>query len=410
MKYCRKLILLFSLLIFSFFSFSQQNEYINANEKILFNAKIFTANTVQPWAEAIAIHGNKIIAVGNFDEVKKTVSASASLINMNGQTLLPGFIDSHSHSLDGGAGMLRANVNDSIFQIADLAKYAEQVRKDGTGMMENFLVIDGLNISTWSHINELSNIFNNGIYTNIPVFLRGSDGHTEWANKLVLQTAGLTKGFLNNLAAESKKYYGVNENGEPNGFVADSGFDKIDAILPADNTDWDKAAIKAMEYNNGYGITAWLEPAAGDISDTKNIYLEEYKKLSQQNKLTAHVAVVIVADANGDATAQINKLKLLQQKYKGIKNLSLLGFKIFADGVVEYPTQTAAMSIPYTNSESKGALMFDPKKFANFATLADKAKLLVHVHAIGDLAVSEALNGFQAARRAIVKKPAHPTV
>jgi len=84
----------------------------------------------------------------------------------------------------------------------------------------------------------------------------------------------------------------------------------------------------------------------------------------------------------------------LQQRYKNVEGLRILGFKIFADGVLEYPTQTAAVSIPYINSGLNGSLMFEPSKFKEFAALADKEGLLVHVHAIGDRAVTETLNGF----------------
>src|SRR6185369_8717928 len=76
------------------------------------------------------------------------------------------------------------------------------------------------------------------------------------------------------------------------------------------------------------------------------------------------------------------------------------GFKIFADGVVEYPTQTAALSKPYLNKASSGVLMFNPAKFDNFVIIADKEGLLVHIHAIGDLAVTAALDGIEAARKA----------
>ncbi len=399
MKYFR-LMFAIRFLIFSTAIYAQQTPLINSNEKIIFNAKIFTADVQQPYAEAVAIRADKIIAVGNFETVKKSVGKNAVMIDMQGQFILPGLIDSHSHSLDGGYGLTRANLFDSILTADGLAGYAQKVKNNGTGMIGNFLVIDGINISTWLHIDELRKVFDNGVYANQPVLLRGSDGHTEWGNNAVAQKAGLSKDFIQQLLPSQKKYYGTGDDGSPNGFVADSGFDKIDAVMPEENIDWNMAGEKALEYNNSLGITAWLDPAAGDISADKNDYLETYRRFSLQNKLTAHVAAVVVADANADAQTQVNKLKLLQKKYNGTKDFSVIGFKIFADGVIEYPTQTAAISEPYINSGSKGALMFNPEKFAHFVTVADKSGLLVHVHAIGDLAVTEALNGFEAARKA----------
>jgi predicted amidohydrolase YtcJ len=75
------------------------------------------------------------------------------------------------------------------------------------------------------------------------------------------------------------------------------------------------------------------------------------------------------------------------------------GFKIFADGVMEYPTQTAAMSVPYKNSGQSGALMIDPEKFKLFVTEADRDGNMVHVHAIGDRAVTVALDAYDVARK-----------
>jgi len=86
--------------------------------------------------------------------------------------------------------------------------------------------------------------------------------------------------------------------------------------------------------------------------------------------------------------------------YKNVPNLYVSGIKVFADGVVEYPSQTAHLSKPYTNTGRNGDLLFEPKKFAELCVLADKQGLIIHVHAIGDGAVKEALDGIAAARKA----------
>lgn len=372
---------------------------LNTPEKILYNANIFTADVQHPYAEAVAIKGNKIVAVGNLAEVKKLVSKEVVLIDMHGQTLLPGFADSHNHAVEGGEGLLRANVSDSVQTIAQLEKYAWEVKNNGFGMIGNFLVIDGLNIETWSDIDGLHKTFSHGKYENIPVLLRGSDGHTAWANAPLMKIAGINKAFIQSLPASTKHYFNVDANDEPNGFFADSGFYKVDAVMPDVKVDENLAAEKGLEYNTSLGITALLDPAAGHIQDTGNSIMDSYKYLAAHGKLNTHIAAVIVAQVDKPAQPQIDKVKRMQAMYKS-RNIAVLGFKVFADGVIEYPTQTAALSKPYTNSGSYGALMYKPGNFARFATMADKQGLLVHVHAIGDRAVTETLNGFEAARKA----------
>jgi predicted amidohydrolase YtcJ len=172
---------------------SQKDSISNASEKIFFNAKIFTADKERPYAEAVSIKDDKIVAVGNYEEVKKTVTANAMQIDLGGGFLMPGLIDSHEHAIDGGESLTRANTFDSLILSDSLAAFAEKVQADGTGMESGFLVIDGINISTWSYLDELDSIFNKGKYEEMPVLLRGSDGHTAWANKVLLEKAGVTK-------------------------------------------------------------------------------------------------------------------------------------------------------------------------------------------------------------------------
>jgi predicted amidohydrolase YtcJ len=369
-------------------------------ETIFFNGKIFTANPQQPYAEAVAIRGNKIIAVGNYSEIKNTVSNKAARIDLEGGCLLPGLIDSHIHAIGGGISLTRPNVFDELLSTQQLVEYTKRTLAAKEGMTGDILAIYGLNIATWSHIDELSVAFNAGEFTHQPLWLHGSDGHTAWVNKAMLEKAGINKEYIQSLTKEQKLYFGYNALYEPNGFAADSGMDKLYIVLPPGTTDYHLAATKTMEYCNSHGITGWLDPSAASTDEKATPLLDAYQWLEKENKLTAHVAATIVADADGNAQQQVNIVKALQKKFNTHHHISIVGFKIFADGVIEYPTQTAALSKPYSNRPSSGVLMYNPEKFARFAILADKQKLLVHVHAIGDRAVTETLNGFEAVRKA----------
>ncbi|MES1222427.1 MAG: amidohydrolase [Bacteroidota bacterium] len=401
-----------ALIIFLFISISAQAQSksdLDAVEKILFHAKIFTAGSSQPYAEAVLIRGKKIIAVGNFEEIKKRASKQVVLIDLNGGCVLPGFIDSHTHAIEGGDGLLKANLFDGLIDLKQLAAYVKQVKENKIQMTGDFIVIKGINISTWSQLNEIRSLFNEGEYIQQPVWLKGSDGHTSWANKAALKRAGITTEFIESLKGEDLNYFGYDDNKEPNGFITETGQRKIDAVLPQNARDYDKAAEKAMEYNNGYGITAWLDPSSGSTTQKTAEDLQAYAQLAKQNKLTAHIATTIVADADADPQPQIDFVKSLQKKYSQA-NLSVLGFKIFADGVVEHPTHTAALSKPYTGTDSKGVLMYDAEKFKRFAIQADKQNLIVHVHAIGDLAVTKTLDGFEAARKSNINSKLPHTI
>jgi predicted amidohydrolase YtcJ len=148
-----------------------------------------------------------------------------------------------------------------------------------------------------------------------------------------------------------------------------------------------------LQYNYSLGITAWLDPLAADY------VLEAYKLLADRGELISQVVAFPQLFAK-DPEAELAKVQQIRRDYADVPNLHVTGIKVFADGVVEYPSQTAHLSKPYRNTGRNGDLLFDPQKFGALCVAADKEGLIVHVHAIGDGAVHEALNGIAAARNA----------
>jgi predicted amidohydrolase YtcJ len=369
-------------------------------ETVLYNAKVFTANPSKPFADAVGIRGNTIIAVGKFNDVKAAMSAKAELIDLGGGFLMPGMVDAHSHVISGGQSLLKANLSEDYLPIEDLLKFVRRHLSEKKGMTGDILLVYGVNISTWVHIDQLNKNFNGKEFDNQAIYLSGSDGHTAWVNQKMLSLAGISKSRVKELPVSKQQYFGFDKEGELNGFIADSGLNILDEVLPPEPEPDSVAALAAMKHCNSLGLTAWLDPSAANVNTGRENALMAYQYLINNKKLTAHVAATLVADANLDPQPQISKLKSLQAKYSQSPNLNIIGFKIFADGVLEFPAQTAAISLPYTNHSQNGKLLFEPSRFTTFATLADKQGLQMHVHAIGDLAVTETLNGFEAMRKA----------
>jgi predicted amidohydrolase YtcJ len=365
-------------------------------ERILFHAKVFTGDAQNPYAEAVAIRGDKIVAVGSLAEVEKSVSAKAERVDLDGRSLFPGFIDSHSHSIDGGLSLISAEASERVRTLDQLASFVDNAKKTGRGMRGDILEILGLPLEFWSHPDVLNAEFSAGAYEKQSVVLRGMDGHTAWANRALLQRAGITPDFLKKLPAEERSYYGVNNDKDlqPNGFLVDAGMEKIEPLLPAPSADDLLAAGRAaVEYNYRLGITAWLDPLASDY------VLQAYKMLADRGELASEVVAFPRVLAN-DPVAELAEVQKTREVYKNVPNLHVTGIKVFADGVAEYPSQTANLSKPYKNTGRNGDLLFDPKKFAELCVEADKQGLIIHVHAIGDGAVKAALDGIGAARKA----------
>ncbi len=364
-------------------------------ERVLFNAKVFTGVPERPYADAVAIRGDKIVAVGSLAEVLAATNKSAERVDLRGKFLLPGLIDSHAHPIEGGLTLISADVNDEMPSMDALVTFAADAKKSGKGMRGDVLFISGMPLTYWSKTDELNARFSSGVYADVSVFLAGSDGHTGWANRALLRRAGVNKDFLSRLSQAERAYYGIEPTGDPNGFAVDAGREKIEAVIPAPSLErYLEGGRAAVHYLHSLGITAWLDAVADPP------YLSTYRSLAQRGELTVHVAAFPMVNPRNDPAKELEAVQKIRQEYTNLPNLILPGIKVFADGVMEYPSQTAAMTKPYRNTGRSGDLLFDPARFAELATLADKQGLIVHVHALGDRAVKEALNGIEAARKA----------
>ena len=307
---------------------------------------------------------------------------------------MPGFIDSHSHSIDGGLGLIGADATDKVSTLDQLPPFVDEAKRSGRGMRGDIVEVQGLPLAFWSHTDVLNQHFSAGAYQNHGVLLRGMDGHTAWANHALLQRAGITAEFLKSLSRDERAYYGTDTNAEPNGFLVDAGTAKVEHLLPEPTPEKLLAAARAaLNYNYSLGITAWLDPIASDQ------VLSGYKMLADHGELNSEI-VAFPQVLSKDPAAELAAVQKTRETYKNVQHLHVTGIKIFADGVAEFPSQTAHLTKPYKNSGHNGDLLFDPKKFADLCINADKQGLIIHVHAIGDGAVKAALDGIAAARAA----------
>jgi predicted amidohydrolase YtcJ len=374
---------------------------------IFYNALVFTAEYDHPYAEAVAIRGDRIIAVGALGSVEQTAGPSARKIDLQGKFLMPGMIDAHAHPIAGGVTLIQANYPDTGDSVPALVQFVAEQMKKKDSRQGDVLVINGIDIGYWSHAADIDAALSNGAFAQQPIVLLGSDGHTGWANRLARTRAGITPKYLRSLKPGDQRYYGFDAAFNPNGFVVDAGKNKLDRSLPPPSAEFMlQAGRAAVHYMNGLGITGWLDAAASGVvggaipaSVDDPGYLPVYKELGLRGELTAHVSAYPVVQPDL-GNSQIDVVEALRVKYQGIPNLIIPGLKVFADGVVEIPSQTAALTKPYLNTGRSTPLLFTPAKMNALVSEAAKRGLNVHIHAIGDLAVKASLDAFEAARKA----------
>ncbi|POA68352.1 amidohydrolase [Pseudomonas sp. GW531-T4] len=384
-------------------------EAMAATDLVLFNGQVFTADRAQPKVQALAVADGKVLQVGSDAQIKALIETGTRVIDLGGKTLMPGLIDSHSHAIFGGLEMTSANMQDKVVSLDQLEKKLRAWRDDGKARHGDVLSIAGMSSAYWAQAEALGQRFNAGEWARVPVVFTGSDHHTAWANDAMLERAGIDAALLKTLPQAERDTIGQLADGRPNGFLVDAGWDRVAAKMPVPSSAaLLNAAQSAVRYNNSLGITAWMDPAANaapgeavfalkPTAQTVGV-LPAYKALAESGGMSAHVAALLVANPKS-RPADLDVLEQVRQQFQGIPNLTLPGVKIFADGVIEYPAQSAAMIDPYSNSHKQGELLIDPEHFGELVSAIDQRGWRVHIHAIGDRAVRESLNGIAQARQ-----------
>ncbi|MFJ3451693.1 amidohydrolase [Pseudomonas sichuanensis] len=376
-----------------------------AVDLILHNAKVYTAAPGQPLQQAVAVDGEKIVAVGSDQAVLRLKTAGTQVIDLGGKVLMPGMLDSHSHAIKGGLQLELANLAGEQLPLDELERRLRQWRDDGKARRGEFLSVGGLPPTYWDDLPALEQRFNHGEWATQPILFAANDMHTGWANQAMLQRAGVNAASIAALPEDARNTIGRHPDGTPNGFLVDASLYPVTDLLPPLSQDTLLTAGRmALDYYKQLGITGWMDPLANELpgADVNNAslgVLPVYKALAENGELTAHVAALLMADSKA-GPADLDELDKVRQQFIDVPNLTLPGIKVFADGVAEMPAQSAAMLEPYRNSGQRGELLLDPAHFGELVSAADARGWLVHVHAIGDRAVRVALDGIEQARRA----------
>jgi hypothetical protein len=348
-------------------------------EVALINGRIWTVNPAQSEAEAVAIIQNRIIRVGQNSEIKNLIGPGTRVIDLKGNFVLPGFIDSHTHFLNGGFALGSVKLRDCRSKEEFVRKIADKAKEMPVGAW----ILNG----DWDHEQfsppELPRKEWIDLVTpDHPVFVSRFDGHMVLANSLTLKLAGITKETIPPAGGEIIK---DPLSDEPTGILKDAACDLVSAHIPepdlADKIEAVRAALKQAALN---GVTS-----IHDMSDASSF--EVYQELGRRGELTTRLYVYF----------QITEIEtFLRMRVKsgfGHPFLRIAGLKGFVDGSLG--SSTAYFFEPYLdNPEVYGLLaanMFPQGIMEKRLRQADKAGLQVAIHAIGDRANALILDLFE---------------
>jgi len=163
---------------------------------LFFNAHVFTAEPNAPYAEAVAIRGDRIVAVGALESVEKAAGTGARRVDLGGRFLMPGMLDAHAHPLGsrqvlgGGTGLVQANFPDTSDSLPDLVSFVGKTADSRASLVGDTVIVNGLDTGYWAHASDIDVALSAGRFADVPIVLIGTDGHTGWANRKARARAG----------------------------------------------------------------------------------------------------------------------------------------------------------------------------------------------------------------------------
>lgn len=356
----------FFVLLFS----SCQEDFIKAN-LIIRNAKIWTGNSDQPNAEAMAIKGDSILAIGSFKDIKIFKGRNTETIDLHGNFITPGFIDSHVHLLMGGNSLLNVQLRDANTK----EEFIQRIATFSKDLKPNQWIVEG----NWDHTlwgGELpSKEWIDDFTKEKPVAIYRMDGHMILANSAALKIAGIDRNTPKVKNGEIVK----NPDGTPTGILkSEAMYLVLNKIPSLTDSQKEKAIKSAQKYLHSNGVTS--------IHDVDSLGgFEILKKMYANNELDIRV---YSADPLYNWEAISNKEKV---KTKWLKNGLLKGF---VDGSLG--SHSAAFKEPYSDKlEDSGILTANIDSLKRWITKADNKNLQITVHAIGDKANNTLLNTYE---------------
>jgi predicted amidohydrolase YtcJ len=319
-------------------------------------------------ADTIAIDGNKISAVGRFDELKSLIYSNTEVIDAHGKTLMPGFNDSHIHIWKAGnlkTFMLDVRGAKSLDEMLSLLEAYNKKYPEAS-----WVTARGFNEAAWKDGKIPTKDDLDKVIKDKPVYVIRTCAHIAVANSKALEISGITS---KTIVTEGGEMH-TNSNGQPNGIFAETALGLITKHIPA----YTKAELKLMvkaarEEMYSYGITAATDPAVDPL------LLKAYYEMHEANELGFRLnAIPILLPDGGEKPYPI------PEKFSSdFFNVNTV--KFFSDGGLS--GKTSALKRHYKNSNEKGILRLKQEQYTNLCQAAIEKDFGVATHAIGDAAI-----------------------
>jgi predicted amidohydrolase YtcJ len=362
-------------------------------EIVIIGGPVITLDDDRSRVDGLAIRDGRFIVVGTADQARAAAGPETRVIDVGGRAVLPAFHDAHVHPVTAGVELGQCNLNDletADAILAAVAKCAEEQRDRawivGGGWVLTAFPASGPDLQALDRITR-----------DTPAALSSSDGHTLWVNTAAMRAAGITRDTADPPAGRVER----DARGEPTGVLRETAADLVSRHVPQTTAaEYEAGLRRALAAMNRVGIVSFQEANASEQ------IVAAYRAVARAGDLTARARLSLRTDPEKDVS-QVDTL-IATRAAVVEPGLSADAVKIFVDGVIE--AGTAAVLEPYiplkgektrqSPEGGRGLANFTDAALTALVTRLDREGFQLHMHAIGDAGVRQALDAIAAADRA----------
>ena len=417
-------------------------ERVEEADTVLRNGFVYTVDDKESVAQALAIHHGEIVYVGNDAGARRFIGPDTEVIDLEGRMAMPGIHDGHIHDIT-NSDQKTCDLEAAPLTVPELQERVQACLDDPAlgSEPDDFLIVENLYMQflrpagTAPHKSMLD-----ALDTDRPIVIYAAvTGHTILVNQTALDLAGITGETPDPPGGRIDH----DPDGEPNGLLQDAAWSLVtDLIPPPPPVSPERAVELAGERMREYsqeGVTSFFVPGFPVDPET----VGTFQALQDAGGLTARAHFAPMADIGDFENPQelYSRVQQMRAEFEDPDELpvsvrswrpgnqqgprlvaepgvSVDGVKIFLDGIVQFPSQTAAMLEPYLDAEgnprtdesARGELFADGPVLNPIVAELERRGFQSHIHAVGDRAVRVALDAFEAARRTNPGIRSHPTI
>lgn len=353
---------------------------------------IYTANESEPWSSGVAIKGDRIVYVG--DGAAAYIGPATAVYDLSGKLVIPGLIDAHTHPALVALGVGQFVLDESYTKEELLATIRKTVaeRPDEDVLVGGFWLNEIFDV-TGPHKEDLDTI-----ESDRPLIIYDDWSHTLWVNSVALEQGGITRDTKDIVPGFS--FYQKDLSGEPTGWIVESAasvfINKFWSVSPA----VEESTLELLTYLRNLGVTTVFD--AGNFGLDEEVYAA-LSRLDKEGRLPIRYHGVYTLFLPDDYAGAIDELKRLGDTYN-TDNLRIDTLKVFFDGVLE--TRTAAVSSDYLDTPgNSGEGLLSREQLHQLILKLDAEGLNLHVHGVGDRAITTVLDAVQDAHESLQRAP-----